>query len=138
MGKFLSWFVVLVIVANVWGCFGCLEEERIALLHVKAHIDNTYMRFLPSWVDEKKSDCCKWSRVTCSGITKRVIGLDLSLGSIWLEQFWNWYINASIFLPFKQLNYLDLSYSNLNGEIENGGQFSFLNSLCFFFYYYLV
>nr|GMC69037.1 LRR receptor-like serine/threonine-protein kinase GSO2 [Ipomoea batatas] len=73
------------------GCLGCLEEERIALLHVKTHImNNTYRNSLVSWVEGKR-------RVE------------------------NWYINATVFLPFKHLNYLYLSENNIAGVVENGG-----------------
>lgn len=42
MGKCLFWFAILVIIQNSWGSLGCLEEERIALLHVKAHIEKIH------------------------------------------------------------------------------------------------
>ncbi|XP_031096423.1 receptor-like protein 13 isoform X3 [Ipomoea triloba] len=120
MGKFILWVVVSVMVMNTWGSLGCLEEERIALLHLKSHItNNTYGNSLVSWVDDKRSDCCKWSRVTCSNIMKRVVELDLY--SVRDERVGNWYINATVFLPFKHLNSLYLSENNLAGAIENGG-----------------
>nr|GMC75094.1 LRR receptor-like serine/threonine-protein kinase GSO1 [Ipomoea batatas] len=72
-------------------------------------------------------DCCKWSRVICSNITRRVI--ELHLYSVRDESVGNWYINASVFLPFKHLNYLDLSGNNLAGVVENGG-FDKLSKLC--------
>ncbi|XP_031104707.1 receptor-like protein 14 [Ipomoea triloba] len=108
-------------VVNTLGCLGCLEEERIALLHVKTHImNNTYGNFLDSWVvEDKMSDCCKWSRVICSNITRRVI--ELNLDFVRDESVGNWYINATTFLPFKHLNYLGLDENNLAGVVENGG-----------------
>ncbi|XP_019168518.1 PREDICTED: LRR receptor-like serine/threonine-protein kinase GSO2 isoform X2 [Ipomoea nil] len=118
MGNVLLW-VILVIGVNTWGSLGCLEEERIALLQVKAHIKYSYDKPLVSWVDDKRSDCCKWSRVKCSNITGRVT--ELSLEFLRDERFGDWYINASIFLPFKQLNYLDLSENKLAGAVENEG-----------------
>ncbi|XP_019188837.1 PREDICTED: receptor-like protein 12 isoform X2 [Ipomoea nil] len=120
MGKFLLWVLILVMVVNTLSCLGCLEEERIALLHVKTHIlNNTYRNFLDSWVEDKMSDCCKWSRVTCSNITRRVIELDLSF--VRDERFGNWYINAAVFLPFKHLHSLNLMGNNIAGVVENGG-----------------
>nr|GME01018.1 LRR receptor-like serine/threonine-protein kinase GSO2 [Ipomoea batatas] len=120
MAKFLFWVVILVMVVNTLGCLGCLEEERIALLHVKTHImNNTYRNSLVSWVEDKMSNCCKWSRVICSNITRRVIELNLDL--VRDESVRNWYINATIFLPFKHLNYLLLYGNNLAGVVENGG-----------------
>ncbi|XP_019188848.1 PREDICTED: receptor like protein 30-like isoform X2 [Ipomoea nil] len=120
MGKFLLWVLILVMVVNTLSCLGCLEEERIALLHVNTHILNTtYGNSLDSWVEDKMSDCCKWSRVTCSNITGRVIGLYLSFVSY--ERVENWYINATVYLPFKHLNSLDLTRNNIAGVVENGG-----------------
>nr|GMC73650.1 LRR receptor-like serine/threonine-protein kinase GSO1 [Ipomoea batatas] len=98
----------------------CLEEERIALLHVKTHLmNNTYENFLDSWVEDKVSDCCKWSMVRCSNITRRVI--ELHLYFVRDESAGNWYINATVFLPFKHLNYLGLYGNNIAGVVENGG-----------------
>nr|GMC75077.1 LRR receptor-like serine/threonine-protein kinase GSO1 [Ipomoea batatas] len=107
-------------VVNSLGCLGCLEEERIALLHVKTHImNNTHGNSLGSWVEDKMSDCCKWSMVRCSNITRRVI--ELNLGFLRDESVGNWYINATVFLPFKHLNNLYLFENNIAGVVENGG-----------------
>nr|GMC71667.1 LRR receptor-like serine/threonine-protein kinase GSO2 [Ipomoea batatas] len=73
------------------------------------------------------SNCCKWSRVICSNITRRVITLDLSF--VRKRRVENWYINATVFLPFKHLNYLGLDGNNLAGVVENGG-FDKLSKLC--------
>nr|GLL21629.1 receptor-like protein 12 isoform X1 [Ipomoea trifida] len=108
-------------IVNTLGCLGCLEEERSALLHVKTHImNNTYRNSLDSWVEDKMSDCCKWSRVICSDITGRVI--ELYLDFVRNERVGNWYINATVFLPFKQLNNLYLPRNNIAGVVENGGR----------------
>ncbi|XP_019188777.1 PREDICTED: LRR receptor-like serine/threonine-protein kinase ERL1 isoform X2 [Ipomoea nil] len=119
MGKSLLWVVILMIAVNAWGSSGCLEEERTALLQVKAHMKfYTHGKSLTSWVNDTRSDCCKWYMVTCNNITKRVINLDLS----WIVDGsgGDWYINASVFLPFKQLNVLDLIGNQLAGVVENG------------------
>nr|GLL21624.1 receptor-like protein 12 isoform X2 [Ipomoea trifida] len=57
--------------------------------------------------------------VRCSNITRRVI--ELHLDSVRDESVGNWYINATVFLPFKHLNYLGLYGNNLAGVVENGG-----------------
>nr|GLL21484.1 receptor-like protein 12 isoform X1 [Ipomoea trifida] len=57
--------------------------------------------------------------VKCNTITRRVIELDLY--SIRDISVGNWYINATVFLPFKHLNYLGLGGNNLAGVVENGG-----------------
>jgi hypothetical protein len=62
---------------------GCLHEERIALLQLKAFLKSNIIiyahhRLLPSWIDDAKStDCCGWERVTCNSTTAHVINLSL-------------------------------------------------------------
>nr|GLL21487.1 receptor-like protein 12 isoform X3 [Ipomoea trifida] len=57
--------------------------------------------------------------VRCSNITRRVI--ELYLEFIRDESVGNWYINATVFLPFKHLNNLYLIGNNIAGVVENGG-----------------
>nr|GME17284.1 receptor-like protein 12 isoform X1 [Ipomoea batatas] len=82
-------------------------------------MNNTHGHSLDSWVEDKMSDCCKWSMVRCSKITRRVITLDLYF--VRKRRVENWYINATVFLPFKHLNYLYLLGNNIAGVVENGG-----------------
>jgi hypothetical protein len=53
-------------------CYGCLEEERIGLLEIKALINpnSIYMR---DWVDS--SNCCEWYGIECDNTQRRVIEL---------------------------------------------------------------
>ncbi|KAG5244644.1 LRR receptor serine/threonine-protein kinase [Salix suchowensis] len=90
-------------------CYGFLEEERIGLLEIKSSFDPNGFT-LRDWVDtsnESISNCCEWARIECDNTTRRVIQLnlwdvrDVSLGDLVL--------NASLFLPFKELRSLDLS-----------------------------
>uniref|UniRef100_A0A2P2MR25 Leucine-rich repeat-containing N-terminal plant-type domain-containing protein n=1 Tax=Rhizophora mucronata TaxID=61149 RepID=A0A2P2MR25_RHIMU len=68
------------------------------------------------------ADCCKWAGVWCNETTNRVTELVL----------WNsvdpgsggWYLNASLFLPFKDLTSLDLYGNKILGCIENEGTLS--------------
>ncbi|KAF5946319.1 hypothetical protein HYC85_016547 [Camellia sinensis] len=116
------WVMLLVLASE---CHGCLERERVALLQLKASSINHQNRyFLPTWVEawegETTTDCCKWERVKCNATTGRVIQLSLNSA----ENFWklrDWYLNASMFLPFEELESLDLSYNGLAGWLENEG-----------------
>ena len=51
--KGMEWWVVML--ALIWfcgvGCFGCWEEERVALLQLKASINYPNGTSLPSWED---------------------------------------------------------------------------------------
>ncbi|KAK9049783.1 hypothetical protein SSX86_031249 [Deinandra increscens subsp. villosa] len=59
----------------------CIEEERQALLDVKANLIDLN-GILNEWGrKEKKMDCCKWVGVTCNNHTGRVIELDLTFNS---------------------------------------------------------
>ncbi|XP_054790314.1 receptor-like protein 9b [Prosopis cineraria] len=95
---------------------GCLEEEREALVKLKEAFNHPHGSSLPSWNNvTNHSDCCTWERVHCDNSTHRVIELDLSgtraeeLGHI------KWSLNVSYFLPFHQLQILDLSGNYLSG-----------------------
>ena len=98
-------------------CYGCLEEERISLLEIQSLID-PYGLYLRDWVDNN-SNCCVWRGIECDNTTRRVIKLslsgarDFSLG--------DWVLNASLFLPFKELQSLDLRETGLVSCMENEG-----------------
>ncbi|GAY53480.1 hypothetical protein CUMW_149470, partial [Citrus unshiu] len=107
---------------------GCLDHERFALLRLK-HFFNDPLNSLYDWVDgEGATDCCQWERVECSNTTGRVIALDL-IDTYWGEH--SWYLNASLFTPFQQLESLDLYGNNIAGFVENEGieRLSRLNNL---------
>ena len=97
-------------------CYGCLEEERIGLLEIKA-LDGFYLR---DWVDS--SNCCEWSRIECDNTTRRVIQLYLGLSRHY--SLGDWVLNASLFQPFKELQSLYLEGNGLVGCFENQGWFN--------------
>ncbi|XP_011011155.1 PREDICTED: leucine-rich repeat receptor-like protein CLAVATA2 [Populus euphratica] len=120
MKKMGAWMLLalLTLVGDWCGrCYGCLEDERIALLEVKA-LTNPNSIYMGDWV-EYSSNCCEWSGIECDNTTRRVVWLslrrarDLSLG--------DWVLNASLFLPFKELQSLYLGYNGLVGCSENQG-----------------
>ncbi|XP_061981770.1 cuscuta receptor 1-like [Populus nigra] len=97
-------------------CYGCLEEERIGLLEIKALMDPDGVS-LRDWVDS--SNCCEWHRIECDNTTRRVVRLsfwdarDFRLG--------DWVLNASLFQPFKELQSLKLGVNRIVGCLENEG-----------------
>ncbi|KAM4113364.1 hypothetical protein ACJW30_05G215400 [Castanea mollissima] len=88
---------------------------------------------LPSWVDDHKSECCEWERVTCNSTTGHVT--HLSLQNMWefdIEpdvyfyypfyfEDMVWFLNVSLFESFKELRSLDLSFNAIGGWIEHKG-----------------
>ncbi|PHT99695.1 hypothetical protein BC332_29483 [Capsicum chinense] len=101
-----------------WCCYCCWNEERTALLQLKANIkystsDDDY---LSSWGANETSDCCRWEGIVCSNTTRRVIELSIT-GDI----LRNWRFNASLFVPFKNLKALLLPGHSLAGWVRNEG-----------------
>jgi hypothetical protein len=108
----------------------CLQEERIALLELKAflesniiHADADDHHLLPSWINDAKSDCCGWERVTCNSTSAHVI--KLSLYNLKKEDPYNnrWLLNVSLLVPFKELTTLNLSGNAIRGCLPNEGKF---------------
>ena len=113
------YFWVLVFVFQLWvcGCFGCFEKERSSLLELKFSINHPNGTFLPSW--RAGTDCCSWEGVGCNFSTERVIALGLSQQRD--RRLGDWYLNASLLLPFEELQSLDLSYNLLSGFLDEEG-----------------
>ncbi|CAL5345298.1 unnamed protein product [Camellia sinensis] len=116
------WVMLLVLASE---CYGCLEHERVALLQLKAY-SIKHSNVLPTWVEawegETTTDCCKWERVKCNATTGRVIQLSLNSAENYHYSYSrDWYLNASMFLPFEELESLDLSCNGLAGWLENEG-----------------
>ena len=125
LGRYWCWPVVLVLVHfGMNGCFGCWEQERTALLELKAStINYTYEYYFPHRDSaDKESDCCEWEKVKCDITTGRVIKLALNNTIYWCgDNGRGWYFNASLFLPFEELQYLDLSDNGICGYVPNEG-----------------
>ncbi|GKU93438.1 hypothetical protein SLEP1_g7033 [Rubroshorea leprosula] len=128
--KWVGAIVMLVFVSG-WlcsCCCGCLEEERIALLNLKHSISPPNGNALASW--RGHGDCCKWVGVECDITTKRVIQLFINYTRDWdvFSSFdcEGWYLNSSLFLPFKELKGLFLGRNCISGIMKNEGH-SFLS-----------
>ncbi|KAG5574191.1 hypothetical protein H5410_054325 [Solanum commersonii] len=154
----IYWWLLILFIVNGWRCYCCWKEERTALLQLKANINYTGDGLFSSWMANKTSDCCQWEGIVCSNPSKRVTKLSIDLDIISEDTFSvmnNWYFNASLFIPFKnlkalllpgllagwaqnevrfeklrQLEILDLSSNSLNRSIfQSLGQLSSLKSL---------
>ncbi|XP_059595661.1 cuscuta receptor 1 isoform X3 [Vitis vinifera] len=130
--KYLSW-VLLLLLIQICRCGGCNEEEKMGLLEFKAFLKLNNEKadlLLPSWIGNNISECCSWERVICDPTTSRVKKLSLNnirQQQILLEDYgWSnyendkfWLLNTSLFLPFEELQDLNLSANSFDGFIKN-------------------
>ncbi|KAL0358418.1 UNVERIFIED_CONTAM: Receptor-like protein 14 [Sesamum angustifolium] len=106
----------------IQGSLGCVEEERIGLLKLKAAFNppNLTASAFSSWGGDN-TDCCKWENVRCDYTTKRVVQLSLKdtkydRGTILATKIMEWwYLDFSLFLPFQELQNLSLAQNFLKG-----------------------
>lgn len=134
--KIVYWWLLILFIANGWLCsYCCWNEERIALLQLKANINNSTGvgdDYLSSWGANGTSDCCQWEGIVCSNITRRVVELSIVAKKISQEEqlgngtntddlLRNWLFNASLFIPFKDLKALLLPGHLLAGWAKNEG-----------------
>ncbi|XP_045828163.1 receptor-like protein EIX2 isoform X2 [Trifolium pratense] len=91
---------------------GCIENERHALLELKASLVLDDTSLLPTW-DSKSHDCCAWEGIVCSNQTRHVKMLDLNG-----DQFgpFRGEINASL-MELQHLKHLDVSGSEFSHGI---------------------
>ncbi|PIN02678.1 Leucine-rich repeat protein [Handroanthus impetiginosus] len=98
------------------GSLACMEEERTGLLKLKEAFRFPNASALSSWGEEYKN-CCVWENVRCDAISKRVS--QLSINRIDNVSFINteedWYLDLSLFLPFRELKNLSLAWNLLRG-----------------------
>ncbi|XP_028067327.1 receptor-like protein 13 isoform X2 [Camellia sinensis] len=128
LGKFGIMWVLIVLILVSGHSDGCLEGERRGLLEFKDFLKSNGAdadHLHPTWVDEKAdhhSDCCDWERVTCDRTTGHITELSLdNIEDTSYQHYRMWFINASLFLPFKELRSLNLSFNSFSGWTHNEG-----------------
>ncbi|KAG8490007.1 hypothetical protein CXB51_015916 [Gossypium anomalum] len=122
----LKWLAMVLVVLSLGAglCDGCLEEERFALFQLKPFFEFINYKLIQAnnfGLNPKKessSNCCEWERVECNPITGRVTHLFLDYSS---SNKMQWYLNASLFLPFEELQNLSLNRNFIGGCIANQG-----------------
>ncbi|MFQ6644321.1 hypothetical protein Gotur_018150 [Gossypium turneri] len=122
-----KWLAMVLVVLSLGSglCDGCLEEERFALFQLKPFFEFIDYKFQDLINDkyfvyekESSSNCCEWERVECNPISGRVIHLFLNYSGY---NEMHWYLNASLFLPFEELQNLSLSENSIAGCVANQG-----------------
>ncbi|XP_057989009.1 cuscuta receptor 1-like [Hevea brasiliensis] len=118
--RLIKQLLVALVIASLlegwWSCDGCLENERNALLQLKASFNYPERMSLFSW-GLLTDDCCKWENIHCSSTTGRVSKLSIR------RDYWafEWCFNASLFLPFQELTSLSLRNNHIIDCVENEG-----------------
>ncbi|KAJ3695552.1 hypothetical protein LUZ60_000929 [Juncus effusus] len=99
-------------------CSACWAEEKAALLEIQASFSVPGRSWSLNW--DGKVDCCRYERVVCDSVSGRITQL-------LLNQTWDFssaqehVLNSTLFLPFRDLQYLDLSSNSIDGCIPNSG-----------------
>ncbi|MFQ6644328.1 hypothetical protein Gotur_017769, partial [Gossypium turneri] len=134
-----KWLAMVLVVLSLGSglCDGCLEEERFALFQLKPFfelIDYKFQDLINGnivYEKESSSNCCEWERVECNPITGRVTHLFLNYSS---NMEIDWYLNASLFLPFAKLQNISLRGNFITGCVANQGllSFNFIMNIYFF------
>ncbi|KAK3010922.1 hypothetical protein RJ639_011028, partial [Escallonia herrerae] len=106
--RLLSWVILAMAMSR---CHGCLEGERLALLHIKASINHPNGTSLPGWKDDYTGNCCDWPGVVCHKATRFVV--ELQLINERQNKLGDWCLNVSLFRPFESLAYLRLDMNQL-------------------------
>uniref|UniRef100_A0A6N2KXI9 Leucine-rich repeat-containing N-terminal plant-type domain-containing protein n=1 Tax=Salix viminalis TaxID=40686 RepID=A0A6N2KXI9_SALVM len=122
MRQLWVWMLLMALAFVNDRCHCCLQEERIGLLEIKAWFIHAgaWSSWLQGW-DKEDLNCCNWGYgVVCDNTANRVTGLVLygvNDGALAKDL----YLNASLFLPFKELDYLHLSGNQLVGGLKDQG-----------------
>ncbi|KAG7567725.1 Leucine-rich repeat [Arabidopsis thaliana x Arabidopsis arenosa] len=102
------------------GCKSCIENERKALLELKNYmisrsVESVFGSVLPTWNNNKQSDCCRWKGIKCNHTSRRVIRLFFD------DMYFNEQplLNLSLLHPFEEVRSLNLSGLGYNGFFDD-------------------
>ena len=134
------WMILVALLLGGW-CDGCWDQEKTALLQLKPF-------FSQIWEEGKQTlDCCEWKWVKCNKSTGRVTQLFLNLTTTEGSRDYryyesnsvrdDWYLNATLFLPFEKLKSLYLSGNFIAGCVYNEGLLTYTLLITTFISLYL-
>ncbi|KAJ1700912.1 hypothetical protein LUZ63_000691 [Rhynchospora breviuscula] len=93
----------------------CKEEEQRALLHIKAEMSFSFLKW-------EGTECCNWERVTCHPTTGHVTELDFGdFPNDYTSNIDHAMLNATLFLPLRQLRSVSLSGLDIYGCMPGSG-----------------
>lgn len=115
---------MILLLGQLHGYKGCVENERKALLELKKYIisitkEEKSGSVFPTWTDDTKSDCCLWEGVVCNQTSRRMT--TIAFGTLDLKE--NSLLNLSLLHPFEDVRSLNLSgdsfgFSGLFDDVE--------------------
>ncbi|XP_038896173.1 receptor-like protein 13 [Benincasa hispida] len=128
--------IIMIVVGDLQVSNGCVEEERMGLLHIKS----MFLSYSSSQISEDNpfsswigTNCCNWDRVQCDTFGTHVV--DLFLSKL-LDRYYSmnqiyYLLNVSLFQNFKKLKTLDLTYNGFIDFTKKQGfnKFSSFNKL---------
>ncbi|XP_058743199.1 receptor-like protein EIX2 [Vicia villosa] len=112
MLKLVTVLFVVVLQLFLNGAVGCLENERKALLQLKASLVLDDTSLLTTW-DGKSDDCCAWEGIRCNNQTGHVEMFHLNPPQF---GYFPGKINTSL-MELRHLKYLNISGSGLPNSI---------------------
>uniref|UniRef100_A0A1D1Z9E0 LRR receptor-like serine/threonine-protein kinase ERECTA n=1 Tax=Anthurium amnicola TaxID=1678845 RepID=A0A1D1Z9E0_9ARAE len=105
---------------------GCTEQERRALLQLRDSFYYPASPNLSEWSSWVGNDCCRWEGVSCqSDPPHRVV--NIYLNSKRKEGLGGWAVNGSLFVPFEELQGLQLESNQISGWLEPKGMLGLKN-----------
>ncbi|KAG8643714.1 hypothetical protein MANES_11G060028v8, partial [Manihot esculenta] len=108
---------VVILWIQIHGNKCCFEEERLALLDLKAFVGSNGFdadHLLPSWIDTT-SNCCEWEHVICNSTTGHVT--ELSLNNTRQYNLESDSFCCERLSKLKKLEVLDLTWNKFNNII---------------------
>lgn len=113
--------VLLIVASSACEVMGCHDEERRALLEIKASMNYHDGMVLQDWgysTTKVGDDCCQWRGIACDPHTARVVKIDL-LGERWTSGK-SWRPNLTMLAGFEHLEMLNLALNKMGGSIPEG------------------
>ncbi|KAL8136960.1 hypothetical protein V2J09_002961 [Rumex salicifolius] len=125
IGKLVMVVTTFVLLLLGVHAFGCERVELDALLELKSAINGTALRHWTKDHAGRPSNCCDWDEVYCGDQSGRVTTLVLH----GVRPDADWYVNASLFLPFRDLQFLELYNNSITGWTHHLRQLTSLQLL---------
>ncbi|ESQ27742.1 hypothetical protein EUTSA_v10018093mg [Eutrema salsugineum] len=106
LGQYL--ICVILLLGQLHGYKSCIQKEKLALLELKKYIISQSRLpdfVLPTWTNDRRSDCCRWEGLKCNRTSGRVT--EIVLSDLFLKE--SSLFNLSLLHPFEEVRSLNFS-----------------------------